>query len=54
MYMYYSVIDAAANPMSIIIVGVGAADFAQMEKLDGDDVKLELKGKKAPVCDTIS
>jgi len=34
---------AAQLPMSIIIVGVGSADFTNMEKLDDDDGKLGLK-----------
>jgi len=29
--------DASRYPMSIIIVGVGNADFSAMKKLDGDD-----------------
>jgi hypothetical protein len=34
--------------MSIIIVGVGEADFESMEELDGDSVKLTApNGKKA-------
>ena len=34
------IISASALPMSIIIVGVGNADFGKMEKFDGDDVDL--------------
>eukprot|EP00475_Leptophrys_vorax_P019514 TRINITY_DN2671_c0_g1_i2.p1 TRINITY_DN2671_c0_g1~~TRINITY_DN2671_c0_g1_i2.p1 ORF type:complete len:241 (-),score=58.42 TRINITY_DN2671_c0_g1_i2:80-802(-) len=30
---------ASKTPLSIIIVGVGEADFTDMERLDGDDVK---------------
>lgn len=33
--------------MSIIIVGVGNADFQSMEELDGDTVKLEVNGVRA-------
>lgn len=33
--------------MSIIIVGVGNADFAAMEELDADTVPLEVKGVHA-------
>lgn len=33
--------------MSIIIVGVGNADFAAMEELDADTVPLEVKGVRA-------
>ena len=32
-----AVVAASALPMSIIIVGVGCADFAMMEELDSDD-----------------
>lgn len=32
-----AVVAASALPMSIIIVGVGGADFAMMEELDSDD-----------------
>lgn len=31
------IVRAADNPISIIIVGVGDANFAQMEKLDADE-----------------
>jgi hypothetical protein len=31
--------QAAKTPLSVIIIGVGDADFADMEKLDGDDEK---------------
>lgn len=33
--------------MSIIIVGVGSADFAAMEELDADTVPLEANGVRA-------
>lgn len=33
--------------MSIIIVGVGSADFAAMEELDGDTVPLQAQGVRA-------
>ncbi len=39
--------QASQYPMSIIIVGVGFADFAAMELLDSDNVHLYLNGKKA-------
>ena len=35
-----AIVDAAKLPMSIIIVGVGGADFDAMEELDGDTVRL--------------
>ena len=31
-----SIIDAAYLPLSIIIIGIGNADFSSMEILDGD------------------
>ncbi|CAB1354231.1 unnamed protein product [Coregonus sp. 'balchen'] len=38
---------AAALPMSIIIVGVGPAEFDAMEELDGDEVRVSSKGRNA-------
>ena len=32
-----AIVDAADQAMSIIIIGVGKADFTNMEVLDGDD-----------------
>lgn len=32
-----AIIEASALPMSIIMVGVGGADFEMMEELDSDD-----------------
>ena len=40
-----ALIHASRYPMSVIIVGVGGADFAAMDELDSDDklyVNLEL------------
>ena len=34
-------------PISVIIVGVGNADFANMERLDGDNGLYNSKGQKA-------
>ena len=34
-------------PLSIIIVGIGNADFSNMEKLDGDNGLYDSKGRKA-------
>lgn len=39
-----SIIDASKLPISIIIVGVGNADFGAMDVLDGDDSRLNLEG----------
>jgi hypothetical protein len=35
----HAIVEAAALPLSIIIVGVGAANFDLMKQLDGDDVR---------------
>ncbi len=42
-----SIIRASAFPMSIIIVGVGDADFSGMEALDSDDRLLRRNGRVA-------
>ncbi|XP_071156234.1 copine-8-like [Mytilus edulis] len=42
-----AIVHAASLPMSIIIVGVGDADFEAMDVLDGDDVRLSSRGKHA-------
>ncbi len=34
-------------PLSIIIVGVGSADFTNMNRLDGDEGLYNSKGQKA-------
>jgi hypothetical protein len=41
------VCQAAYLPLSIIIVGVGKADFNNMQKLDGDSGLYNSQGKKA-------
>ncbi|XP_072540721.1 copine-9-like [Salminus brasiliensis] len=42
-----AVVSASALPMSIIIVGVGPAEFDAMEELDGDDVRVSSRGRFA-------
>ncbi|XP_065195164.1 copine-1-like [Sycon ciliatum] len=42
-----AVIRGSHLPMSVIIVGVGAADFSDMEALDADDGLLTCRGKSA-------
>ncbi|KAM3872626.1 copine-9 isoform 2-T2 [Diretmus argenteus] len=42
-----AVVNAAALPMSIIIVGVGPAEFDAMEELDGDEVRVSSRGRLA-------
>lgn len=40
-------LKASKLPMSIIIVGVGPAEFDAMVELDGDDVRVSSRGKYA-------
>nr|XP_034317442.1 copine-8 isoform X1 [Crassostrea gigas] len=42
-----AIVNASRLPMSIIIVGVGDADFTAMDILDGDDVRLSYNGVHA-------
>ncbi len=42
-----AIIDASTSPLSIIIVGVGGADFSAMDFLDGDDQRLSHGGRVA-------
>ncbi|XP_033939919.1 copine-9-like isoform X4 [Pseudochaenichthys georgianus] len=42
-----AVVNAAGLPMSIIIVGVGPAEFDAMEELDGDEVRVSSRGRSA-------
>ncbi|KAL8581960.1 hypothetical protein ACOMHN_027942 [Nucella lapillus] len=42
-----AIVRASGLPISIIIVGVGNAEFAAMNVLDGDDVRLSFKGQYA-------
>lgn len=42
-----AIIDAAYLPLSIIIIGVGNADFGKMEYLDGDDGLIDNAGRRA-------
>jgi hypothetical protein len=35
-----SIVAASSLPLSILIVGVGAADFSAMHQLDGDNRRL--------------
>lgn len=37
------IIEASRLPISIIIIGIGSADFSKMEVLDGDDIPLSNK-----------
>jgi len=38
-----SLVDAAFLPISIIIIGIGNADFTNMEILDGDEGLIDQK-----------
>ncbi|KAF5895000.1 copine-9-like isoform X1, partial [Clarias magur] len=42
-----AVVNASSLPMSIIIVGVGPAEFDAMEELDGDEVRVSSRGRVA-------
>ncbi|XP_020948182.1 copine-8 isoform X2 [Sus scrofa] len=42
-----SIVNASKLPMSIIIVGVGPAEFDAMVELDGDDVRVSSRGRYA-------
>lgn len=46
-YTINAIIDASKLPISIIIVGVGNADFTAMDELDADDVELSINGRSA-------
>ena len=48
-----AIVRASRLPMSIIIVGVGPADFKAMELLDGDDGKLRSTVGEAVVRDIV-
>lgn len=43
----HAIINASALPISIIIVGVGNADFEAMDELDSDEVRLSVDGRYA-------
>jgi len=40
-------VQASLLPISVVIVGVGNADFTKMKKLDGDQDRLSSKGYTA-------
>lgn len=42
-----AIVSASTLPLSIIIVGVGDADFGAMEELDGDVVRISSNGRTA-------
>ncbi|XP_029002809.1 copine-3 isoform X2 [Betta splendens] len=48
-----AIVNASRLPMSIIIVGVGGADFGAMEFLDGDDGRLRSLSGEAAMRDIV-
>lgn len=48
-----AIVNASRLPMSIIIVGVGGADFSTMEFLDGDDGRLRSPTGEVAVRDIV-
>lgn len=42
-----AIVKASALPISIVIVGIGDANFKKMHKLDSDHVRLNVKGREA-------
>ncbi|XP_053576945.1 copine-9 [Bombina bombina] len=42
-----AIVNASSLPLSIIIVGVGPAEFDAMEELDGDEVRVSSRGRYA-------
>lgn len=48
-----AIVNASRLPMSIIIVGVGGADFSAMEFLDGDDGRLRSLTGEAAMRDIV-
>ncbi|KAM6908752.1 copine-3-like isoform 2-T3 [Lycodopsis pacificus] len=48
-----AIVNASRLPMSIIIVGVGGADFSAMEFLDGDDGNLRSAAGEAAMRDIV-
>lgn len=43
----HAIINASSLPISIIIVGVGNANFNRMDQLDSDDLRLRVDGRCA-------
>lgn len=48
-----AIVSAAKLPMSIIIVGVGGADFSAMEFLDGDNGSLRAPSGEVAIRDIV-
>ena len=41
------IVRSTSLPLSIIIVGIGKADFVNMQRLDGDSGLVDSQGRKA-------
>ena len=50
---FQAIVDASSLPLSIIIVGVGNADFDAMDELDGDTVRLTAPDGRMAVRDIV-
>ncbi|MBN3313972.1 CPNE7 protein, partial [Atractosteus spatula] len=48
-----AIVRASALPMSVVIVGVGFADFSEMRALDGDDGSLLTSGGRSAERDIV-
>ena len=47
------IVECAKYPLSIIIVGIGNADFSNMEQLDGDEVRIRNSRGEPAVRDIV-
>jgi hypothetical protein len=48
-----ALVNASGLPLSLLIVGVGQADFAAMEALDGDKLRIRAPDGRSAVRDTV-
>lgn len=48
-----AIVESSEYPLSIIIVGVGAADFERMEELDADDSRLRASNGREQKHDNV-
>ncbi len=48
-----AIVDASSLPMSIIIIGIGNADFGPMEELDSDDCLLKTSSGRTATQDIV-
>jgi Copine len=47
------IVECSSYPLSIIIVGIGSADFSNMIELDGDDAILKNSSGKPALRDIV-